>query len=153
LYEAAEHKILNSLKSHITKSSHEQAAKRRRKTELSTIALPRSVQERSLPFPVLQGILKCVQLLQSSPEERILHLKCDSGISTVVVWCHHVLRLSLIVRFQGREIRFGDGAGNIVVEETDTKQAGASLLDPKDQHEPLFSLINGDTDLNISSES
>ncbi len=54
LYEAAEHKILNSLKSHITKSSHEQAAKRRRKTELSTIALPRSVQERSLPFPVLQ---------------------------------------------------------------------------------------------------
>ncbi|KAL9132018.1 MAG: hypothetical protein Q9175_006624 [Cornicularia normoerica] len=95
---------------------------------------------RALPVAVLQGLLMWLQSLQNFPEHRLLHLRCNTGISTVVIWCHHILGLSLIIHIQRIEIRFGDAPYNVVVEESESQKAGVSLMDPLDPQEPLFML-------------
>lgn len=92
------------------------------------------------------------QSLQSFPLNRLLHLRCDTGISTVVVWCHYILGLSLIVSIQGIETRFGDGPFNVVVEECQAQKAGVILMDPLDPQEPLFTLQNNEHGIGISYE-
>ena len=115
--------------------------KRRRVTHVSSRNLS-SVTVRALPFPALQSLIMWLQSLQSFPEHRLLHLRCDRGISTAVVWCHHVLGLTVSVNIQGAEITFGQGNSNIVIEECFSQSSGASLMDPADPNEPLFSLAN-----------
>ena len=85
-----------------------------------------------------------LQALQSFPENRLLHLRCDSGISTIVVWCYHILGLSLTVSLEGCDIRFGDPPFNIMVEESQAQEVGATLMDPKGSQEPLFTLTEND---------
>ena len=97
-------------------------------------------QCRALPIAVLQGLLMWLQSLQSFPEHRLLHVICNTGLSTVVVWCYHVLGLSLIVNIREMEICFGKGPYNLVVVHSPNQNAGVSLMDPLDIHEPLFTL-------------
>ena len=97
-------------------------------------------QCRALPIAVLQGLLMWLQSLQSFPEHRLLHVICNTGLSTVVVWCHHVLGLSLTVNIREMEICFGDGPHNLLVVHSPNQNAGVSLMDPLDIHEPLFTL-------------
>ncbi|KAF6225878.1 hypothetical protein HO133_009880 [Letharia lupina] len=109
-------------------------------------------KDRSLPVAVLQGLLMWLQSLQSFPEHRLLHLRCDTGISTVVVWCHHILGLSLMITIKGAEIRFGDAPYNVVVEESQNQKASVSLMDPLDPQEPLFTLQNDENSTGTSYE-
>ena len=138
LYEAAEEKLAKAFDSSRTKTE-----------EYSERRLDES---RSLPIPVLQGLLMWLQPLQSFPEHRLLHLRCDTGISTIVVWCHHILGLSLMIKIYGTEICFGDAPYNIVLEESHNQQTGVSLMDPLDPHEPLFTLQNDQDSMGISHE-
>ena len=91
--------------------------------------------------------------LQESPEHRLLHLRCDRGISTIVVWCYHVLGLSVKVNLRGTSICFGEEPSNIFIEDASPEDVGASLMDPADQHEPLFTLVNAGNTLEIGYES
>ena len=93
-----------------------------------------------------------LQSLQDLPEHRLLHLRCNSGISTAVVWCHSVLGLTVAVNCQGTEVRFGDGDANVLIEESDAEYAGASLMDPADPHQPLFELANEENNPTVSHE-
>ncbi len=153
LYEAVEHKIQSALKSKIrvlsndvTESAGEEQA------DIYTPVTPESVSIRCLPFTVFQSLIMWLQSLQSFPEHRLLHLRCDSGISTVVVWCHHILGLTVTVQLEKCDIRFGDGLSRVIVEESLEEDTGASLMDPADQHEPLFSLVNDDSSPMIAHE-
>ena len=92
-----------------------------------------------------------VASLAESSNNRLLHLRCDSGISTVVVWCYHILGLSLVVKIGGCEIRFGDAPASIIVEESEV-EVGATLMDPKGSSEPLFTLTDNDGNPIIGSE-
>ncbi|KAL8737927.1 MAG: hypothetical protein Q9181_001232 [Wetmoreana brouardii] len=92
------------------------------------------------------------QSLQTFPEHRSLHLSCNSGISTAVVLCHHVLGFTVTVNIQGAELRFGNGNANIHIEESETEYAEATLMEPADPHQPLFKLIDGENDLSVSYE-
>lgn len=85
LYEAAEEKIHKALAG----------------LDNSSDGISGSIKFRSLPRPVLQGLLMWLQSLQNFPEHRLLHLRCNTGISTVIVWCHHMLGLSLTVQWHG----------------------------------------------------
>ena len=108
LYEAVEEKIckaLANLDSHRSNGPGGPPSKRR-KTDHPVPEYPASVKYRSLPFNVLQGLLMWLQSLQSFPEHRLLHLRCNTGISTVVVWCHHILGLNLMINIHGIEIHF-----------------------------------------------
>ena len=95
---------------------------------------------RAIPFPVLQSLIMWLQSLQSFPEHRILHLKCHRGISTVVVWCHHVLGLTVSIKIWDIEFTFGQGNANILIEGGDFQHSEASLMDPNEPNEPLFNL-------------
>ena len=138
LYEAAEEKLVKAWASSRTNKGGYHGS--------------RLDESRSLPLPVLQGLLMWLQPLQSFPEHRLLHLRCDAGISTIVVWCHHILGLSLIIKIYGTEICFGDAPYNIVLEESHNQQTGVSLMDPLDPHEPLFTLQKDQDSMGISHE-
>ena len=108
LHEATEQKIDSAL------ASPDSHSRKRRKTE-DPVTTCRDFEEadepdksRALPIPVLQGLFMWLQSLQSFPEHRLLHLRCNTGISTVVVWCHHILGLSVMINLWASKIRFGD---------------------------------------------
>ena len=154
LYEAAEEKIqkaLDNFDSHRSNSPGGPLGKRRKIDHFVT-EYRESVKYRSLPITVLQGLLMWLQSLQSFPEHRLLHVRCNTGISTVVVWCHYILGLNLMMNIQGIEIRFGDDPYNLVVEDVQGQEAGVSLLDPLDPPEPLFTLQNDQLSIGTSYE-
>ena len=136
LYEAAEEKI--------QKIVRDQAVDAYQKND--------KCRPRSLPIPVLQGLFMWLQSLQSFPEHRVLHLRCHTGVSTVVVWCHHILGLSLVINTEGTEVRFGDAPYNLVVEKSRSQKAAVSLMDPLDPQEPLFTLQNDEHSIGTSYE-
>ncbi|KAI4123400.1 MAG: hypothetical protein LQ347_006175, partial [Umbilicaria vellea] len=154
LYDAVEHKIHRALTSwrnkqqqHANGDSWKEKVVWRWRTETSSIA------DQSLPFVVFQSLLMWLQSLQSFPEHRILYIRCDTGISTVVVWCHHLLGLNVTVRLDGVDTYFGQGMTNVLVENCMCAQAGASLLDAADQNEPLFSLSETEDDHRLDFEA
>ena len=65
------------------------------------------------PHFVLQGLLDMFPMVQTLPSDRLIHIQIpvgenvDSGTSTLVVWAHHVLGLTVVVR-----PRSGDGQSN-----------------------------------------
>ena len=136
LYESVENKLLEAIRQQDTQS-----------TELGVF-----LHHRCLPFPVLQALLMWLQSIQSLPENRLLHLRCDSGISTVVVWCYHVLGLSVIAKNQKAEVRFGDAPYSLIVEESQAQDVGATLMDPTTSNEPLFTLTDNDESPVVGSE-
>lgn len=150
LYESVEYKIETSIK-HSNTGRSGQNRKKRKITEEAARDLSK-VKERNLPFVVLQSLLMWLHSLQSFPEHRLLHLKCDTGISTIVVWCHHVLGLGIVVRFGEHEITFGKEPRNLIIEDCEPPAVEATLMDPADRHEPLFTLMNDDNDTRISRE-
>lgn len=149
-YDAVESKIRAALETHEGDDQRINRAAKRRRVHSPRKAMPRSITTRSMPFAVFQTLLMWLQSLQTFPEDRLLQIKCDTGLSTIVVWCHYVLGLNVNVRLsKGGNIRFGQGLSNVYLEECKPKQAGASLLDAADQHEPLFSLSTSDDDPSI----
>ena len=111
------------------------------------------IVERSLPFPVLQSFLMWLKTVQSLPEHRLLHVRCNSGISTAVIWCHYILGLDVLVRVEGVDIKFGDGAATVVIMSISSLlDAGVSLLDASCPDEPLFTLSSNMEDIIISCD-
>lgn len=152
VYEAVEYKIESGLRK-AKEAPRSVGGKRRRAVGQSTMTKPESVTDRQLPFPVLHSLLMWLPSLQSLPENRMLHIKTNCGISTIVVWCYHVLKgLGIVVRSQGVDICFGDERKNIMIEDISTNVASATLMDPIEHHEPLFTLISSEEDPILSHE-
>ena len=69
-------------------------AKKRRRNKTSYLNLDRhSLNDRGLSFPILQALLLALESLQHFFEERQIYIECGTGISTLVVWCFHILGL------------------------------------------------------------
>ena len=156
LYESVERKIEKAPKTNDAMRAQWKIsgppATKKRKTTKTPFPVPLTVADRSLPFPVLQALIMWLRSLQNFPEHQLLHLRCDKGISTVVVWCHHVLGLAVTVRSEHSEIRIGSGNANVLVEESDLQHAGATLMNPAEQNEPLFDLANDEDSPYMSHE-
>ena len=71
---------------------------------------------RPLPVPILQALLDFFTAVQHLPETTLIRIKSHSGISTVVVWAHCVLGLTVLVESQEGVIRFGEGPESVYVE-------------------------------------
>ena len=143
LYEVVEHKIMMSLQKALSKTLNTQSETEDETVEASVKVKPQCIGNRLIPFPVFQALLKWLHEMQGLPEDRLLHLKCDMGISTIIVWCHHILGLDLTVEIEGVNIRFGNNPGNIFIETCDKQGSEAFLMDPADRQQPLFTM---DTD-------
>lgn len=142
VYENVESKILSAVES----KSKNSKSKKTRVTSLQ-------IHERSLQFPVLQSFLMWLKTVQSLPEHRLLHVRCNTGISTAVVWCHFILGLNVLVRIDGVDVVFGNGATTVVIVWIDSLlDAGVSLLDASCQDEPLFTLSLTTEDVIMSSD-
>ena len=126
LYHAAETKIRSCL--------GEERPSRHKTSQIHSIV------ERTLPFPVLQTLFMGLYTLQHFPEERRLDVGCSQGIITAIIWCHHVLGLSVKLRLEDTEIYFGNPPANVFIRESSSRQPYASLLHPNSQHEPLFTV-------------
>ncbi len=150
VYEAVEYKLQQTL---ANDCSPRNRSGNRRNLDPSSIADAPGVGTRGLPFLVLQALLMWLHSLQKSPEYRLLHLRCDCGVSTIVVWCYHVLGLSVKVNLSGTSICFGKEPSNILIEDASPEDVGASLMNPANQHEPLFTLVNAGNNLEIGYES
>ncbi|KAL8727605.1 MAG: hypothetical protein Q9181_005647 [Wetmoreana brouardii] len=103
-----------------------------------------------LDFPqfVLQGLLDMFPMVQRWPSERMIHIqtpideKRGSGLCALVVWAHHVLDLTVLVRScrnngQSAEyIKFGSAdLEQVFLEEvTADDEAFISLLDAETEH-------------------
>lgn len=148
LYEAVEDKIQKTLAGPDDSSASDE----REPLDYSLKKLPNCVRIRALPISVLQGLFMWLRSLQSFNEHRLLHLRCNTGISTIVVWCHYILGLSLVVNVQGTETCLGDAPHNLVVEESLVQEAGVVLMDPLNPQEPLFTLQSDEHGIGDSYE-
>ena len=67
-------------------------------------------------------------LVQSLPEDRLILIDTakDGGACSLVVWAHHVLGLTVLVRSYGSENdliekQFGTGTSNVVIDVRDRR--------------------------------
>ena len=128
-------------------------AKSRKLNKTSSLNLDRgSVKDRGLSFPVLQALLLALESLQHFFEERQIYIECGTGISTLVVWCFHVLGQSVKVSIEDREVNFGDGPFNVLIKEIFTMRSSVSLIIPFSQDEPLFTLSSSERDPKFGPE-
>ena len=95
------------------------------------------------PTLLLQGLMDMFPMVQSLPAERMMYIRCCSGFSSLVVWAHILLDLTVLVRSaNGKEKRFGTGTEQVLIELLDPKlklQSSVSLLDSSD--EVLFRIV------------
>ncbi|MCJ1390074.1 hypothetical protein MMC18_002932 [Xylographa bjoerkii] len=103
-----------------------------------------------LDFPpfVLQGLLDMFPMVQTLPKDRFIQIQIpvgkylESGVSTLVVWAHHVLDLNVLVKPICKDgkvvpnVRFGRGGlDQVLIEEVDMEdEAAVILLDSKKEH-------------------
>ena len=152
LYEAVERKILSALTKVEEDGSESTNSDKMYEISIVPNTKLQSVTNRRLPFKVLESLLVGLLSLQSLEENRILHIKSDSGISTIVVWCYHVLGIGVSFRCQNVEVNFGDEPRNLILETIAAEDACAIMMDPADPHEPLFTLHADEDDPVLSYE-
>ena len=141
--------VERTIRDRLSKASpHPKPLAKRRKPNTPPCLNPErdSVKHRGLPFPVLQALLLALESLQHFPQERHIFIETGTGICTLVVWCFHVLGLSVKVCIEDREITFGDGPSNVLIKEIFTMRSNVSLIIPLSQNEPLFTLSSTERD-------
>ena len=131
----------------------EPLAKRRKHNKASLLNVDRhSIKDRRLTFPVLQALLLALESLQHFFEERQIHIECGTGITTLVVWCFHVLGLSVKVSLEDHEIIFGNKPFNVSIKEIIAMKSSVSLIVPLSHDQPLFTLESKEGDPKIGLE-
>lgn len=127
-------------------------AKRRKLNKASSLSIGRRLKDRGISFPVLQSLLMVLESPQHFNEERQIYIECETGISTLVVWCFHVLGLSVKISIEDRDVRFGDGLSNVLIKEILTMRSSVSLIIPFSQDKPLFTLTSSERDPKFGPE-
>ena len=119
---------------------------------LNTVSTTLGYQPKRNPmdFPqfTLQGLLDMIPMAQTLPNDRLIHIQIpvgkgiESGVSALVVWAHHVLDLTVLVRprksngTSSNDVRFGgSGVEQVFIEEVDGEdEAIIILLDSQKEH-------------------
>lgn len=71
---------------------------------------------RLLPVSVLQGLLDTLAAVQNLPDARLVRIRSIDGATTIVVWAHHVLGLTVVVETARGLERFGEGPESVFVD-------------------------------------
>ncbi|KAK6070898.1 hypothetical protein SCUP234_09987 [Seiridium cupressi] len=102
-YAAIEDKIFKELTNSISRERPEKRRKSRSGQAITHVH-QQSVSDRTLPYVILRGLVKSLDSIQRVPEDCILQLPCDRGISSVVLCCYHVLGISVLIRLIMRSL-------------------------------------------------
>ena len=75
-------------------------------------------------FPIVQSLL----------EDRLINIEIATGQCVLVVWAYHVLGLTVLVNIDHKEVRFGEGAEQIIIHSRDPefKESSIALLEAGD---------------------
>lgn len=99
---------------------------------------------RRLPIPVLQALLDSFTAVQHLPETTLIRIKTHVGITTVVVWAHCVLGLTVLVQSQEGVVRFGEGSESVYIEFRGDVAVEASLYN--ETQDLLFNVVESNQD-------
>lgn len=64
---------------------------------------------RVISHVVLRTLLDALPAVQRFPESHTLAIRTNEGLTTLVVWAHHVLGLTVEIRSGGQLLKFGEG--------------------------------------------
>jgi hypothetical protein len=81
--------------------------------------LDMSLQEikQGMLVDILCGLLDMLPMVQTLPSDRMIHIEGRDGICITVVWAHHVLGLTVLVKTaEGKEICFGNGEEQVYID-------------------------------------
>lgn len=87
--------------------------------------------------------------VQYLPENRFIHIESIFGISTIVVWAHRVLGLTVCVVGDSHTVRFGDGFESVFIDTRIRREIKASLLN--ETKDLCFQVTNSDEDLPLDA--
>jgi hypothetical protein len=59
-------------------------------------------------YAVVRSLWRCLHRVQRFPEECLLQISCDQGITSVVIWCYHILGPNFSVQLGEQHVVFGD---------------------------------------------
>jgi len=71
--------------------------------------IPMSKLSRVISHVVLRTLLDALPAVQRFPESHTLSIRTNEGLTTLVVWAHHVLGLTMEIRSGGQVLKFGEG--------------------------------------------
>ena len=72
--------------------------------------------QRPIAHVVLRSLLDALPAVQRFPESHFLSLGTVEGASTIVIWAHHVLGLTVEVRSEIYNVKFGDGPAKVLID-------------------------------------
>jgi hypothetical protein len=102
-----------------------------------------------LPPVIFRGLLTTLPFVQHFPEEHVIQIECGTGECWIVVWTHHILGLSVLVKTWSEnictEVPFGTGPPQIIIDARNVvndkiREPSLTLLGEVDEdgREPLF---------------
>ena len=94
------------------------------------------------PAVVLQGLMSMFPIVQNLPADRVIYIRCCTGVCTVVVWAHLLLDLTVLVKSDHGQKAFGTGDEQVLIELIDRNmqaESSVSLLDSS--QEELFRIV------------
>jgi hypothetical protein len=94
---------------------------------------------------ILCGLLDMLPMVQTLPDDRMIHIEGENGVTATVVWAHHVLGLTVLVKTpQGKEVRFGKGHEQVYIDST-KRFSSISLFDCSGESKDKLFFIQPDT--------
>ena len=111
---------------------------------------------RPMPLCVLQALLDAFTAVQHLPDATLVRIVTFTGVSTIVVWAHHILGLTVLVEARQKRIKFGQGQESVYInaeqqKEGQTTAASAALVN--ETRDLLFEVENSLEDLPLQAAS
>lgn len=93
---------------------------------------------RLIPVIILQALLDSFTAIQHLPEHTRLQIASSTGIPTIIVWAHHVLGLTVRVKFNDESLLFGQGPETVYIDGDRGGVPTIALLN--ETNDPFFTL-------------
>lgn len=102
---------------------------------------------RVIPTPIIQGLLDSLTAIQHLPENTFLRITTFQGISTILVWAHHILGLSAKVDIKDQSLIFGNGPVSIYINYLHRSVGLPQIALLNETHDPFFDLAGGSEEI------
>lgn len=102
-----------------------------------------------IPSSVLKGAVLMFPLVQSLPDDRMISIETSitAGACSLVVWAHHVLGLTVVIKRNGPgndlvEKKFGGGVNHIIIDLQDRRISGTGDMSELETRQPSITLLS-----------
>lgn len=103
----------------------------------------------AIPLNVFKGAMLMFPLVQSLPDDRMISIdtSVSAGACSLVVWAHHVLGLTVVVKRNGRgnglvEKKFGDGVNHVAIDLQNGRLSWVGDMSELEIREPSITLLS-----------